>query len=43
MLFGHWLNQQEIPDPYRKSDEAFSYVFQLLNKASQLWVEKLAR
>jgi protein-tyrosine phosphatase len=22
MLFGHWLNK-EIPDPYRKSEEAF--------------------
>lgn len=23
MLFGHWLNQRDIPDPYRKSNEAF--------------------
>ncbi|MCP6623625.1 protein tyrosine phosphatase, partial [Klebsiella pneumoniae] len=23
MLFGHWLDQREIPDPYRKSEEAF--------------------
>jgi protein-tyrosine phosphatase len=22
MLFGHWDNEREIPDPYRKSHEA---------------------
>jgi protein-tyrosine phosphatase len=26
MLFGHWLQQREIPDPYKKSEEAFSHV-----------------
>lgn len=41
MLFGQWLNQKEIPDPYRKSDEAFASVYQLLEKAGQRWVEKL--
>ncbi|MCU8823733.1 arsenate reductase/protein-tyrosine-phosphatase family protein [Klebsiella quasipneumoniae] len=43
MLFGHWLDKKEIPDPYRKSDEAFQYVFDLLNKSSLLWIEKLHR
>ena len=42
MLFGHWLNQREIPDPYRKSDEAFSSVYKLIEQAGQLWVEKLS-
>lgn len=41
MLFGQWLNQKEIPDPYRKSDEAFASVYQLLEQAGQRWVEKL--
>ncbi|CAD5368223.1 TPA: protein tyrosine phosphatase [Klebsiella quasipneumoniae subsp. quasipneumoniae] len=41
MLFGHWLNQRDIPDPYRKSDEAFKSVFQLIEEAGQLWVRKL--
>ncbi|MGS4821533.1 protein tyrosine phosphatase [Raoultella terrigena] len=40
MLFGHWLNR-EIPDPYRKSDEAFASVYKLIEQAGQLWVEKL--
>ncbi|EMX5215522.1 protein tyrosine phosphatase [Klebsiella grimontii] len=42
MLFGHWLNGREIPDPYRKSDEAFESVYQLLDQASQSWVAKLS-
>ncbi|EHQ8971438.1 MULTISPECIES: arsenate reductase/protein-tyrosine-phosphatase family protein [Enterobacteriaceae] len=41
MLFGHWLNQKEIPDPYRKSDEAFESVFQLIDQAGRRWAEKL--
>ncbi|WP_420268139.1 protein tyrosine phosphatase [Klebsiella quasipneumoniae] len=41
MLFGHWLENRDIPDPYRKSDEAFASVFVLIQRSSQLWVEKL--
>lgn len=41
MLFGHWLNQRDIPDPYRKSEEAFSSVYLLIEQAGQRWVEKL--
>ncbi|WP_174507941.1 protein tyrosine phosphatase [Klebsiella oxytoca] len=41
MLFGHWLNQREIPDPYRKSEEAFASVYLLIEQAGQRWVEKL--
>ena len=35
MLFGHWINHREIPDPYKKSDEAFASVFQLIAESSQ--------
>ncbi|MDR8263356.1 protein tyrosine phosphatase, partial [Acinetobacter baumannii] len=42
MLFGHWLNDREIPDPYRKSDEAFLSVYILIEQASKAWAEKLA-
>lgn len=41
MLFGHWINQREIPDPYRKSEEAFASVYRLIDEAGQRWVEKL--
>lgn len=42
MLFGHWLSGKEIPDPYRKSDEAFESVYHLIDLASQHWIAKLA-
>ncbi|MDO1787206.1 protein tyrosine phosphatase, partial [Escherichia coli] len=35
LLFGQWLENRDIPDPYRKSREAFEYVFGQLVKASQ--------
>ncbi|MFB5079723.1 protein tyrosine phosphatase [Raoultella sp. C349492] len=41
MLFGHWINQREIPDPYRKSDEAFASVYHLIKLAGEQWAEKL--
>ena len=41
MLFGHWIDQKEIPDPYRKSEEAFALVYQLIEQAGQLWAKKL--
>lgn len=41
MLFGHWLQQREIPDPYKKSEEAFSLVYQLITQAGNLWAQKL--
>lgn len=43
MLFGHWLNQKEIPDPYRKNREAFEFVYNLLDDAAQKWVKALSR
>jgi protein-tyrosine phosphatase len=41
MLLGHWLGQ-EIPDPYRKSQEAFEFVYQIINQSCLCWVEKLS-
>ena len=43
MLLGHWLGGKEIPDPYRKSDEAFDSVYQLIDLACQCWTEKLGK
>ncbi|MBN3050483.1 protein tyrosine phosphatase [Pectobacterium brasiliense] len=43
MLFGHWLNQQEIVDPYRKSREAFEFVYSQLEQSAQKWVQALNR
>ncbi|UMO88795.1 protein tyrosine phosphatase [Pectobacterium sp. PL64] len=43
MLFGHWLNQQEIADPYRKSREAFELVYSQLELSAQKWAQALNR
>ena len=43
LLFGQWLEPQDIPDPSRKSREAFEYVFGLLGKASQEWARRLGQ
>lgn len=42
MLFGHWLGQREISDPYKKSQEAFDLVYKLIVQAGNLWAEKLS-
>ena len=41
MLLGHWLDQKEIPDPYQKSQEAFNFVYQLIDHACKSWAIKL--
>lgn len=43
MLFGHWINQHEIPDPYRKSREAFEFTYRLLNDSAPKWAQALSR
>lgn len=41
MLFGQWMPTKEIPDPYRKSKEAFDFAFELIHKAAQAWQSKI--
>ena len=43
LLFGQWLETKAIPDPYRKSRDAFEYVFGQLGKASQEWARRLSQ
>ena len=43
MLFAHWLNQQDVPDPYRKSQESFVFVYKLLAESAQKWSQALNR
>ncbi|CAB1212556.1 arsenate reductase/protein-tyrosine-phosphatase family protein [Serratia liquefaciens] len=43
MLFAHWLNQQDVPDPYRKSQESFEFVYKLLAESAQKWSQALNR
>ncbi|HDT1828623.1 TPA: protein tyrosine phosphatase [Klebsiella quasipneumoniae subsp. similipneumoniae] len=41
MLFGQWIGKKDIPDPYRKSEEAFASVYELIELAGKCWAEKL--
>lgn len=41
MLFGQWIGQKDIPDPYKQSKEAFDYAYQLIAQAADAWVDKL--
>ncbi|WP_414164280.1 protein tyrosine phosphatase [Superficieibacter sp. BNK-5] len=43
MLFGQWAGKKEIPDPYRKSHEAFEHVYGLLEQASKEWAVRLGK
>ncbi|HGM5805385.1 MULTISPECIES: arsenate reductase/protein-tyrosine-phosphatase family protein [Serratia] len=43
MLFAHWQGQKDIPDPYRKSPEAFEYAYNLLAESAQKWADALNR
>lgn len=43
MLLGHWLpDQPDIPDPYKKSVEAFEHVHDMLECAVTAWLPKLS-
>ena len=42
MLLGKWNNNEEIPDPYCKSSEAFEYAFTQIEKNCQAWAQKLS-
>ena len=41
MLFGHWDSEREIPDPYRKSRDAFDAVYALLDQSARQWAQAL--
>lgn len=40
-LLGQWGQGQEIPDPYKKSTEAFEHVYTLIEHHCGLWAGKL--
>ncbi|MCL1037484.1 protein tyrosine phosphatase [Shewanella submarina] len=41
MLFGQWIAQKDIPDPYRQSLEAFDFAWSLLDQAANAWAKRL--
>ena len=40
-LLGKWINNAEIPDPYRQSQEAFEHVYTLIDSACSAWQKYL--
>ena len=40
-LLGKWLDEKEIPDPYRQSIEAFEHVYALIDSACSAWQKYL--
>ncbi len=41
MLFGQWVGQDKIPDPYQRSREFHETVFEMLTGAANAWAAKL--
>ncbi|WP_371375405.1 protein tyrosine phosphatase [Thalassotalea aquiviva] len=41
MLLGKWNNDEEVSDPYRKSQEVFEHVFKQIEHNAKLWAKKL--
>lgn len=41
MLYGHWINEMEVTDPYGHSLEFFERTYELLDKSAQAWASKL--
>ncbi|MDN2481485.1 low molecular weight phosphotyrosine protein phosphatase [Vibrio agarivorans] len=40
-LLGKWLSDVEIPDPYKKSREAFDHVYKLIEQSVHAWSSKI--
>lgn len=40
-LFGKWIGDQEVPDPYRQQLPAFEHVFRIMDKAADAWLPYL--
>ncbi|WP_394172391.1 low molecular weight protein-tyrosine-phosphatase [Thalassotalea litorea] len=41
MLLGKWNNDEEVPDPYKRSQEMFELAFELIKANSLLWQKRL--
>ncbi|MCQ4346617.1 low molecular weight phosphotyrosine protein phosphatase [Pseudomonas stutzeri] len=42
-LLGKWLDEREIPDPYRRDRETFEHVYKLIDDSVTAWAKRLVR
>lgn len=42
-LLGKWLDEREIPDPYRRDRETFELVYDLIESSVNAWAKRLKR
>jgi len=40
-LLSHWNGARNIPDPYRRGEDAFEQVYRLIDQATKAWSGKL--
>ena len=40
-LIGKWLNNQEVPDPYKQDKNAFASALKLIESGLEAWQNKL--
>ncbi len=40
-LLGKWIDNKEVPDPYKKSETAFVHIFCLIKSACDAWLKYL--
>ncbi|PCC98419.1 MULTISPECIES: low molecular weight protein-tyrosine-phosphatase [Halopseudomonas] len=43
LLLGKWLNNCEVPDPYRQQLPAFEHVYRILDEATSAWLPYLKK
>ncbi|WP_417315584.1 low molecular weight protein-tyrosine-phosphatase [Cycloclasticus pugetii] len=43
LLLGKWLNNCEVPDPYRQQLHAFEHVYRILDEATSAWLPYLKK
>ena len=43
MLYGRWMDDTEIPDPYRREWVVYEQAFKLLDEGARAWLQALQR
>lgn len=41
MLFGKWIGNKDIPDPFKRSREVYNQAYELMDQAANEWAKRL--